>query len=157
MRLIASPDAETLVADEKMFSISNRLKTLRDGTRKATEVVTTIPDKLPYDPQPFPKGLWKITGVHWQKEKHFDYRTFGPVKLLTNAWQMVETWETDENGDYLRPSGKRVRDTGYLLHYSQFSTTLGCIRLASPETALALAMLVQAAFEDGETVELEVV
>jgi hypothetical protein len=79
------------------------------------------------------------------------------VKLLTDAWQMVETWETDGNGDYLRPTGEQVRDTGYLLHYSQFSTTLGCIRLASPGIAEMLAVLVQAARERGETVEIEVV
>jgi hypothetical protein len=119
-------------------------------------VVTTIPDKLPYDPLPFPKGRWKITGIHRQKEKGFDYRTYGPVKILTDAWQPVEAWYPDSEGDYLAPAGRTVRDTCYWLHYSAFTTTLGCIRLPSPEEAEEIARLVEAARDRGEPVELEV-
>lgn len=143
-------------AGVKKYPVSNRLKTLREGTRKSSEVVTTIPDKLPYDPQPFPRGAWKINGVLWQKDKKFDYHTYGPVKIMTDAWQKVETWELDEEGDYLKPSGSRVLDTCYWLHYSGYNTTLGCIRLASPADAEEIGRAVEAALRGGEAVELEV-
>jgi hypothetical protein len=157
MRITADLGAGRLRIGGGVFPISNRLRTLREGTRKSTEVVTTIPDKLPYDPLPFPRGVWRVTGIHRQKEKGFDYRTYGPVKILTDAWQEVETWELDAEGDYLRPSGQKARDTCYWLHWTSFSTTLGCIRLASPEDAETIAGLIEAARERGEPVELEAV
>jgi hypothetical protein len=156
MRITADLAAGRLALPGAEYPISNRLRTLRDGTRKAYEVVRTIPGGLPYDPQPFPKGLWKITGIEWQKEKGFDYRTYGPVKIRTDAWQMVKTWYLDNDGDYLRETGSESWDSAYLLHYTVFNTTLGCIRLASPEDATAVANIIAGAL-DREPVELEVV
>jgi hypothetical protein len=118
-------------------------------------VVRTIPDNLPYDPRPFPKGRWKITGVEWQREKGFDRRTYGPVKIRTDAWQWVTVWELDGEGDYLRETEERVRDTCYWLHYSEFATTLGCIRLDSPVDAARIGNAIAEALNDG-VVELEV-
>jgi hypothetical protein len=61
------------------------------------------------------------------------------VKIRTDAWQWVNVWELDADGDYLRETGRRVKDTCYWLHYSAFTTTLGCIRLASPSDAIEIA------------------
>jgi hypothetical protein len=47
-------------------------------------------------------------------------------------------------------------DTGYLLHYSESSTTLGCIRLAIPEDAVAIANIITEAMKH-EPVNLEVI
>jgi hypothetical protein len=120
-------------------------------------LVRAIPGNFPYDPQPFPKGLWTVTGVEWQRDAKFDFNTYGPVKIKTDAWQMVNVWELDEEGDYLKPTDVRVRDTCYWLHYSRFGTTLGCIRLASPDDAIKIAEKVVSVFRNNDVVSLEVV
>ena len=155
MKITADLAAGRLMLSGAEYPVSNRVRTIRDGTRKAYEVVRTIPDDLPYDPRPFPKGLWRITGLDWQKEKGFDPRTYGPVKIRTDAWQMVNAWQLDSDGDYLRETDMRVKDMCYWLHYYDSGTTLGCIRLASPEDAVAIANIIAAAMKN-EPVELEV-
>jgi hypothetical protein len=156
MKIIADLNAGRLIFPDTVFPVSNRIRTLRDGTREASEVVRSIPDNLPYDPQPFPKGLWRITGLDWQKERNFDPRTYGPVKIRTDAWQWVNVWELDADGDYLRETERRVKDTCYWLHYSAFKTTLGCIRLDSPDDAIVIAHIITRAL-DREEVLLEAV
>ncbi|MDR3122234.1 MAG: hypothetical protein LBU16_00440 [Treponema sp.] len=155
MKITADLAAGRLALPETVFPVSNRVRTIRDGTRESHEVTLSIPDRCPYDPQPFPKGLWHITGLDWQKEKNFDPRTYGPVKIRTDAWQWVNVWQLDGYGDYLRETDERVKDTCYWLHYSAFSSTLGCIRLASPKDAESIANLIARAL-DREPVELEV-
>jgi len=142
---------------EVCFPISNSVRSLREGTRKKSEVVLSIPHSLPYDPKPFPPGLWRITDIEWQKDKSFDFDTYGTVKIRTNAWQWVEVWELDEDSDYLRPRGDEVKDMGYLLHWSASKTTLGCIRLSNTANAEILAKIIEKALERGEKVELEVI
>jgi hypothetical protein len=156
MKITANLSAGRLILPGAEYPGTNCIRTLRDGTRGSGEVVRTIPGNLPYDPQPFPKGLWNITAVEWQKEKGFDPRTYGPVKIRTDAWQWVKVWKLDGDGDYEKETARLVRDTGYLLHYTVFNTTLGCIRLDSPENAAAIAHIIAAALEHG-AVELEVV
>jgi hypothetical protein len=156
MKIFTDLTLGRLVLPKAIYPISNRIRALRDGTRKASDIVRSIPDDLPYDPQPFPKGLWRITGLDWEREKRFDPRTYGPVKIRTNAWQWVNVWQLDADGDYFLETDRRVKDICYWLHYSAFSTTLGCIRLASPEDAVAIANSIAEALQDGP-VELEVV
>jgi hypothetical protein len=155
MKLYMKIGTALLQTPDKLYKVSNNVRSLRDGTRAASEVVYSMPDHLPYDPEPFPKGVWSVSGVSWQKEKGFDPRTYGPVKILTNAWRRVRVWELDPAGDYLRETDTRTRDTCYWLHYSAFPTTLGCVRLASPEDAVELANLIVEALQS-ETVSLEV-
>jgi hypothetical protein len=157
MKITATFLFNTLNVDGDIYFVSNRLRTVRDGTRPAYDVVYSIPDGLPYDPQPFPKGLWKITSVEWQKERGFDPNTYGPVKIRTNAWQMVKAWMLDEEGDYTRETDQETRDTCYWIHYSPSKTTLGCIRLDSEADAVALARRIEDAMRRGEPVELEVI
>jgi hypothetical protein len=154
MKITANLSAGRLMLPGAEYPVTNRIRTLRDGTRKIDEVVRTIPGNLPYDPQPFPKGVWKITGVEWQKPESFP--VYGPVKIRTDAWQWVKVWQLDGDGDYEKETAQLVRDTGYLLHYTVFNTTLGCIRLDSPEDAIDIAKVIEAALEHG-AVELEVV
>jgi hypothetical protein len=146
-----------LVFSGRTYRISNDVRTLRSGTRKSFEVVRSIPDGCPYDPHPFPKGKWSVTGVSWQKDKKFDPNTYGPVKIMTDAWQMVEVWDLDEEGDYLRQTDRLTRDTCYWLHASMFNTTLGCIRIASASDAIEIANSVVGALGQGDVVSLEVV
>jgi len=157
MKITADLSAGKLLVNGAAYPISNRIRTVREGTRKSYEVVRSIPDNLPYDPQPFPRGVWEITALEWQREKGFDPNTYGPVKIRTDAWQWVKAWELDGDGDYLRETGRAVKDFGYLLHYSVSSTTLGCIRLASPDDAVQVARVIEKLLAEGEEIYLEVV
>jgi len=156
MKITADLSKRELSVNGAVFHITCNVRSLRDGKRQSWEVIRSIPGSLPYDPRPFPKGLWDVTGVEWQKEKGFDRNTYGPVKIRTNAWQAVNVWELDKDGDYLRETPRQVRDEGYLLHYSASPTTLGCIRLASPADAEMAASVIQRVLERGEPVQLEV-
>ena len=156
MKIVADLTKGTLTADEAVFPVSCKVRTLRDGTRKSYEVIRSVPDNLPYDPLPFPKGLWNVTDVEWQKEKGFDPKTYGPVKIRTDACRRVNIWRLDGDGDYLTETEQQTRDEGYLLHYSVSATTLGCIRLASPRDAETIAGVIARVLGRGEQVQLEV-
>jgi len=156
MKMLADLAKGTLVANGATFAITNRVRTVRDGTRARDEVVRSIPGGLPYDPQTFPRGLWNVTGIEWQKDKGFDPKTYGPVKIRTDAWRLVNAWELDKDGCYLGETARQARDEAYLLHYSASATTLGCIRLASPDDAEFLARVIQRLLDRGEAVQLEV-
>ncbi len=121
---------ELILENGRSYICTCDVRNLENGRRTRGQVIRSIPDNLPYSPQKFPKGEWKITGIEYRKDKGFDRSTYGDVKIRTNAMQKVQVWETDADGDYVRPSGRYVDDIGYLLHESPASkTTLGCIRL----------------------------
>jgi hypothetical protein len=157
MKLIANMKIGKLTVNDKSFSISNDVRTLQNGTRRRHEVIRSIPGNFPYMPAKFPGGLWNITGLEWQAEKKFDFRTYGPVKIRTDAWQYVKIWVLDEDGDYLRETEQNTKDFGYLLHYSESKTTLGCIRIGTSDEAVTLGMLLEKALENKETITLEVI
>jgi hypothetical protein len=107
----------------------------------------------PYMPRPFPRGLWNITGIEISDEKDF-----WPIKILTDARQLVHVWSLDKNGGYLQRSDRTVWDTAYHLHFSKWSiTTLGCGRVGkdSPSQIFTLAGLLYDELKHG--VKLEVV
>jgi hypothetical protein len=159
MKIIADLTKGELIANGCKIFISCKVRTLKDGTRgrSTSEVRRCIPDNLPYDPRPFPKGLWNITAVEWRKDKGFDEWEYGDVKIRTAAWQTVKVWELDQDGNYLKETDKIVTDRGYLLHYSESSTTLGCIRISSKEEARILSIFIQKYLSSGETVQIEVI
>jgi hypothetical protein len=154
--LAGVPPLVLRINDVAQYPASCNVRTLRDKTRMADEVIRSVPGGRPYDPRPFPAGLWRVTRVVWQQEARFDAATYGPVKILTNAWQMVEVWKLDQYGDYLRETDELVRDEGYWLHYSLSKTTLGCLRLNSPQDAIDIAKTIEEALRRGEVVGLEV-
>ena len=145
------------IEGQASYRITNRVRSYKKGTRKSHEVIKTIPDDYPYDPQPFPIGLWKITGIEWQDKEKFDPATYGPVKIRTDAWQFVKIWKLDKDGDYLEETETEVKDHGYLLHYCTSTTTLGCIRLNSASDAKVIARIIEKAMAEGQAVELAVV
>jgi len=153
MKITADLSKGELIADGAKFKISCNVRTLKNGLRgrAVKEVRRSIPDNLPYDPRPFPKGLWK-------RDKYkFDEWEYGDVKIRTNAWQSVNVWELDRDGNYLRETRESVIDYGYLLHYSESTTTLGCIRIATKEEAKILAGFIQKYLNLGEAVQIEVI
>jgi hypothetical protein len=156
MKITADLNAGKLFIQDAVFPVSCQVRTLKNGTRKSFEIVRSIPNNVPYDPQPFPKGIWRITAVEWNKDnKKFDCNTYGPVKIRTDAWQLVNIWELDNEGDYLWETDQRVRDTGYLLHYTVFNTTLGCIKIERVKDAFTIGSILEEALKT-EEVFLEV-
>ena len=160
MKITADLTTGKLVFDGVTFNISCGVRTLKNGARKRNEIIRSVPGGHPYDPEPFPKGSWEITGVDWQKDANgkdrFDYDTFGPVKILTNAFRTVNIWELD-NGNYHRETEKQVRDGGYWLHWSKSNTTLGCIRITTPDDAVTFARIIERMIKGGAKLPLEVV
>ena len=156
MKIIADLKKEKLTVGMYVITISNNVRSIANGNRRMDEVVRSIPGDKPYDPCRFPLGLWRITAVEWQNEYKFDPWTYGPVKIRTNAKQAVKVWELDADRDYLRETNEEVVDEGYLLHYSASTTTLGCIRISSPDDAIEIANYIQVLFAQGEDILLEV-
>jgi hypothetical protein len=106
-----------------------------------------------YMPRRFPKGRWEITAV-----EETSAPVFAPFKIKTTAHQVVDTWLLDSGGGYDRKCGK-ADDFGYYLHWCKGSkTTLGCGRvgLDTPYQVVVLAELIRSAWNEGETVFLEV-
>lgn len=157
MKIVANRTTGRLTVNEDSFSISNDVRTVQNGLRRAHEVVRSIPGSFPYMPARFPTGAWNVTGLEWQAEKKFDLKTYGPVKIRTDACQYVKIWQLDEDGDYLQETRHETKDYGYLLHYSESKTTLGCIRISTAEEAVKLGMLIETALLNKEPITLEVI
>lgn len=147
-----------LILGSARYAVSCVVRSLANGLRHKDEVVYSVSTpSVPYDPCPFPNGVWRVTGVEWQKDYNFSSDVYGPVKIRTNAGQPVKAWALDKDGDYLEITEKTVYDGGYLLHYSRSNTTLGCIRIGSPAAAAEIANIIEAVLDNGEDVILEVV
>ena len=146
-----------LLVNGAVLKISCNVRTVCAGTRRSNEVVESIPGKQPYDPRPFPKGIWDITAVEWQSDYGFDKSVYGTVKIRTNAWQYVKVWELDKDGDYLHETDRKVIDSGYLIHYSDSNTTLGCIRSERQDVLEIAARIIENLLKQGEAVQLEVI
>jgi len=91
--------------------------------------------EYPVMPRPFPVGVWKIMGFNDHSElldngKPRDGYLF-PVFINTNAYALLDIWELDENGFYLKNTHEKTQDYFYGLHYSTSDWTQGCLRIAS--------------------------
>ena len=163
MRLVWKRDeGEAWCEGGRVFRITCHVRNEIDGGRRLhdpDDVVNTVREDgtwgAAYMPRPFPKGVWKITGV-----EKTAVPVFAPVKIKTDAHQRVEVWHLDELGGYKKPSGVFVEDYGYHLHWSEGSrTTLGCGRVGTNTSreVVMLAALVSEALGRGEGAVLEVV
>jgi hypothetical protein len=72
--------------------------------------------------------VWKITGFNEHPDAVNDGYLY-PVFISTNAYAMLDIWELDSNGFYLKNTGEKCRDYFYGLHYSTSDWTQGCIRI----------------------------
>jgi hypothetical protein len=123
-----------------------------NGQRSKGEVQYTVTKHpKPYYPRQFPSGIFKITDIEYT-----DNIEYAPVKIKTNATREVFTWDLNRDGNYWKPTGKTQIDTAYWLHYTDSSTTLGCIRIGSAKDALSLAHIIEPFLENNDSVLLEV-
>jgi len=106
-------------------------------------------------PRKFPRGLWRIVAI-----EDANVPDFAPIKIRTNAHQLVHAWALDAAGGYDHELPDLVDDWGYHLHWCAGSrSTLGCGRvgLDTDEQVRALAAIIRPALARGESVELNVI
>ena len=150
IRLRWTQGGNVLRAWDRMIVCSCVVKTLAEGTRPRWMIVRTLPGDKPYDPLPFPKGVWK---VGTPRARIDPYKA--PFFVPTNAFQSVEIWEVEDRA-YTRPTGEFTRDEGYGLHFSTSRTTLGCVKIEDERDVLWIVDRIEGAFGKGESVEMEV-
>ena len=111
---------------------------------------------VPYMPRPFPLGKWKVLAVIPKTNPYL-----APEFISTDAHQLVDEWTVSLNlkGDvhYVQKSGRQVEDYGYGLHNSTSKTTLGCGRIIDSNARADFTKAIRDAWQNGETVTLEVV
>ena len=159
MKVTYERDRNRLTIDSFVFTATNNVRNEIDPIyvrrlHDPREVKYTInKDRSrgkPYMPRKFPKGVCEITAVEHRADFKFDAHEFGQVRVRTNATQAVEVWALDNAGGYDHPTGEFVPDYGYLIHYSDFNTTLGCIRASSQETMIKIADLIESGLREGK-------
>lgn len=121
------------------------------------EVIYTFPlnryDKsLPYMPRRFPPGNWKITGYEYTDQKYLE-----PLKIFTDATQIVPIWELDQNGGYKCAAGNVQFDFGYWFHYWEGRTTTGCGRFDVISEIENFMEIIKPYLDVFKTVPLEVI
>jgi hypothetical protein len=132
------------------------VRSIANGRRRRLEkvVYSELADGkpgVPYDPKPFPKGAWIVTGIYPKTEPYE-----APFFIATTATQKVEEW-TEEAGHYGQPTGRQVDDYGYGIHCSTSPTTLGCGRLSERPAAALFFEAIQAALKERIKIKIDVV
>jgi hypothetical protein len=129
------PNPKKKPADEVVYAIT------KNNTRTLTPVM----------PRQFPVGIWKITTI----ENRFDrYRK--PFIILTDAFQELEEWKLDGSGGYDKPTGDKILDYQYGLHFSQYNTTQGCIKVHDVKDLMRLSKSINKEFQKNNTPLIEV-
>lgn len=139
------------VGDETILDCSCRVRNFENGRRRAWEVVYTMPNGKPYQPQVFPVGHWKVG-----KPLPRSQPDRAPFFIPTDAELEVSVWEV-QNGGYVRETEQKDIDRSYGLHYSIFNTTLGCIKISALDDLRWLVTRITNELSKGEEVWLDVV
>ena len=143
-------DQEYLVAYGNVIPCSCIVRNAINGWRKQAEVVHTIPGGLPYQPRRFPTGTWNVSMPQSRNDHYTE-----PYFIPTDALQILPVWSIDENG-YVAQTEQWVKDYGYGLHYSNSTTTLGCIRIHERTHLLNLVKNIIVSIRAGDNVYLTV-
>lgn len=112
---------------------------------------------VPIMPRPFPAGNWKIIGIKEHPDPAENHGYLYPVFLLTDAVNEVDEWILDENGFYLRPSGRKVKDHFNGLHFSTSTYTQGCIRVETEKDVRTMWAIVKGELAAGREIPFNVV
>ena len=168
-RYTAGGKTENLFVIKASNNQMNREFPTKSG-KNVDEVRADISNPVPYIPEKFPKGNWKIIAFEKQAEKNSKGERinseYGPYKIRTDAFRYVEAWDyvfdedldtkiwkkrLDENGNVIK-----VKDSGLLIHGGGWSessldnqkgsnkytdTTLGCIRISNLDVCLIVETL----------------
>jgi hypothetical protein len=139
-----------LYAFGRVLRVSCNVRNEVNGQRHETEIAYSIPEKLPYQPRTFPKGLWSV-GMPVQRTS----KELAPWFIPTEAWQELPVWDVVE-GKYHNATDRKTIDKGYGLHYSEFKTTLGCIKIEIKAELLWLVAEIKSKLASGHKVFLDV-
>lgn len=90
-------------------------------------------DGQPVMPRPFPSGTWRITGFKEHPDPKWNSGYLYPVFIATDAFNILDVWELDDQGFYLRPAYKTTRDYANGLHFSTSAYSHGCLRIAKED------------------------
>jgi hypothetical protein len=74
-------------------------------------------------------GNWQVTGFKEHPDPTENHGYLYPVFIATDAVNLVPEWELDDNGFYLRPTGRMIDERDNGLHYSTSDWTDGCLRI----------------------------
>jgi hypothetical protein len=137
--------------------VRNELNGLRPNKKKTDgDVFFTYPGSVASMPRPFPSGTWRITGIVPHKDKAKDPYLY-PYFIATNAFQMLDEWELDDSGGYVKKTGKRIKDTAYGLHFSTSYWTQGCIRIADEKDLLFMVSRIKEEIEFKRSISFMVI
>ena len=114
-------DKGILDAYGEEIEVSNFTRPNRDGT-----LPRSVPGNVPYYPQHFPAGLWKITDPLARTAIDL-----APWYIPTDAHQMVPEYSLTADGKMDKPTGVLVPDEAYGIHFSELDFTWGCIRVVN--------------------------
>lgn len=145
--LTYSPTISTELSVECSCNVRNEI----NGLRKPTQIVRTMPHNNPYMPRIFPKGVW-IIGIP-EPRTAIDR---APYFIPTNAYQFLPVWDI-ANGAYVQPSTLQDKDEGYGIHFSEYETTLGCVKIEDKNALLTLVQDIVNAQRNGDIVYFEVI
>lgn len=146
-------DEEELTYKRITIHATNVVRNEINRWRDKSQVVQTMGDaRHPYQPRPFPGGIWSV-GMPVER----DDPSLWPYYIPTDATRKVFAWERDTDG-YKAETEKIVTDEEYGIHHSKSSTTtLGCINVVNEEDLRGLVAAIVAALSSGEKVYLEVI
>lgn len=163
MVLVWRRDDNILTVGGKQFMVTNRVRNEidPDAVRKLhdpNEVRKSVVKGQwgpAYMPRKFPRGTWNILEI---EETHVP--DFAPIKIKTDAHQLVHAWALDNKGGYDHELPDLIDDSGYHLHWCQGSrSTLGCGRvgLDTDEQVRELAQIIKGAWLLKDIVQLQVI
>lgn len=142
----------TLSAFNSTIELSCIVRNEVNGWRKKDQVVYSIPDSKPIQPRQFPKGRWAVGKPDPRKGEYL-----APYFIPTDAWQYLPIWSLDNNKCYLKETINTTKDKGYGLHYSESTSTQGCIKINALSDLLWLVSMIKNHQAQGDVIMLEVV
>ena len=107
--------------------------------------------KPPVMPRQMPVGVWNIGKPRPRTDPYK-----APFYIPTDAEQLLEIWSLDYSDGYEKPTGRKVLDMFYGLHFSTSSTTVGCIRIAKESDVEWLVYQINGEFVREGSVLIEV-
>lgn len=143
---------ETMEVNGKTFHATNLVRNELNKRRLRDEIVYTIPGRKAYFPRNFPIGKWKITGIVEHLDPVADSYLY-PYFISTDACQEVDVYSVVK-GLYGEKIGTEM-DSGYGIHHSDSSTTLGCIRVVEESSLRWLVDVIRPLMDEGVYIVVE--
>lgn len=153
MLMVQFPVPQGFAAASNVRNELNKERPLHDPEEVIFAMTGNPYDHFAVMPRPFPLGMWTVGQPEYNPSNKF----LQPVFIPTDARRELPVWDLDEAGGYDHITYRMVRDTGYGLHWDEFSiTTVGCLRADTKEHILWLAAEITGAHSREELVRLQV-